>query len=95
MCACVCMCVLVSLIFVLSQPILINQAGARLLLFSYGSGLASSMFSIKVGSDAKAREALRKMKLATNLEARLAQRVKMAPEDFSRVYLCLLACLLA
>jgi len=50
--------------------------GKRILLFSYGSGLASSLFSIKVeGLVSPIVERI-------NLKNRLAQRTAVPPKDF-------------
>lgn len=51
----------------------------RIVLFSYGSGLAASMFSIQVkGSTKQMRDAL-------NLEKRLVGRTVVTPERFDSV----------
>eukprot|EP00030_Apusomonadida_sp_AF-17_P000918 a177449_134.p1 GENE.a177449_134~~a177449_134.p1 ORF type:complete len:463 (+),score=210.79 a177449_134:32-1390(+) len=64
---------LLSLVASLSPDELL---GKRIMLFSYGSGLASSLFSAKVvGSTAAIRERL-------NLVARLDSRVKKTPTEF-------------
>ena len=56
-----------------------NQIGKRIGLFSYGSGLASSMFSIRVVSSVK--EFVDKMNVIPRLESRL----KVQPEEFEAV----------
>jgi len=50
--------------------------GKRILLFSYGSGLAASLFSIKVDS------LISPLVERVNLKNRLAQRVAVPPKDF-------------
>jgi 3-hydroxy-3-methylglutaryl CoA synthase len=47
-------------------------------MFSYGSGLAASLFSVKL----KSAEGLKKIAETSNFQARLAQRKKVAPADF-------------
>lgn len=58
-------------------------SGTRLLLYSYGSGLASSLFTIRVASSDAAKTQLAKMASLANLTARLADRVKVAPAEFA------------
>lgn len=48
----------------------------RVLMFSYGSGLAASMFSVKI------RKSVDHIKDALNLQERLAQRVALDPAEF-------------
>jgi len=50
--------------------------GKRIVLFSYGSGLAASMFSLKVVGSTD------QMKLCFNIEKRLEKRNKISPEQF-------------
>jgi len=60
-------------------------AGKKALVFSYGSGLAASMFSITLSSDASPGSPL--CLIQANASAaieRLKQRIKVTPEDFSR-----------
>eukprot|EP00899_Mesostigma_viride_P026640 jgi/Mesvir1/7160/Mv02520-RA.1 len=74
---------LASLVHLVETPQLLHK---RLLLFSYGSGLASSMFSIRArvpsGEDAQPRFSLAFMATSLNLEKRLAARTKVSPADF-------------
>jgi hydroxymethylglutaryl-CoA synthase len=55
-----------------------GEAEKRALMFSYGSGLAASLFSVKL----KSAEGLKKIAETSNFQARLAQRKKVAPADF-------------
>lgn len=48
--------------------------GKRILMFSYGSGLAASMFSLKVSKP------LVELQKKLNIEERLKQRIKISPE---------------
>ena len=55
-----------------------SLSGKRVLCFSYGSGAASTMFSIKVVGDVSA------MRSALNLKERLAARNKRTVEDYEQ-----------
>ena len=60
-----------------------DLTGKRIALFSYGSGLASSMFSLRVSEDGSAGSSL--AKLVSSLESipsRLAARHEVEPEAF-------------
>jgi len=60
-----------------------DLAGKRVMFFSYGSGLASAMFSFKVSEDISASSSLNT--LVTSLKdipARLASRRQVEPEEF-------------
>lgn len=59
-------------------------AGKQMLLFSYGSGLASSLFSIRAQDSDKAREQLGEMARIVDLSSRLAARTKSDPEAFNK-----------
>jgi hydroxymethylglutaryl-CoA synthase len=59
-------------------------AGRRVLMFSYGSGLASSLFSLVAPDDDATRAALERMREAAALRERLAARRRASPEEFSR-----------
>ncbi|XP_034242856.1 hydroxymethylglutaryl-CoA synthase 1 [Thrips palmi] len=61
-------------------------AGTRLALFSYGSGLSSSMFSIKVAADGKPGSPLHKLvsQLAF-INPMLERRTRVPPEDYTKV----------
>ena len=63
----------------LELTLLAFQQNKRVVLFSYGSGLAASMFSLTVRgpTDALARN--------LNLKARLAQRTAIEPAEFDEV----------
>lgn len=58
-----------------------NQAdsllGKRIMMFSYGSGLASTLFSVKARGD------VRFIRDAAAVPARLAQRQRVSPQEFS------------
>jgi hydroxymethylglutaryl-CoA synthase len=69
-------CNLTALINNTTDKDLLNQ---RILMFSYGSGLAASMFSIRV------RESLNSFRQKTNIKARLAQRTAIDPTVFTQV----------
>lgn len=58
-----------------------NLVGRSIGVFSYGSGLASSMYSIKVTSDTSKLQSL-KDKLG-HVKTLLEKRVKVSPEDFT------------
>ena len=62
-----------------SSPLALAQPGAEVLCFSYGSGLAATMFNLRVVDrvdDIAAKVALK---------ARLDARSEVSPEDFSAV----------
>jgi hydroxymethylglutaryl-CoA synthase len=52
--------------------------GERVLMFSYGSGLAASLYSIRVAGSVEEQRA------ACDLLGRLERRVEASPEDFSK-----------
>ncbi|KAK2164115.1 hypothetical protein LSH36_68g01018 [Paralvinella palmiformis] len=61
-------------------------SGKRVVLFSYGSGLASSMFSLRFCQDASHDSALDKLVSSlADLNDRLDSRLKVAPSDFEKV----------
>ena len=60
-------------------------AGKRLVLFSYGSGLASTMFSIRVTDDTSPASPLHQiMENLSDIPAKLEQRAKRAPAEFDK-----------
>lgn len=60
-------------------------AGKRILIFSYGSGLASSMFSIKISSNASAGSPLDLLQRSTQQHLQLlSQRLEVSPAEFDR-----------
>jgi len=66
----------------ISQPIQ-NLAGQSIALFSYGSGMASSFFSIRISDDCSEDSPLCKFsKVLGDVKQRLETREKFAPEDF-------------
>jgi hydroxymethylglutaryl-CoA synthase len=57
----------------------LNLTGKRIMMFSYGSGCAASMFSFKV------RDGYSKVIERSNFKQRLEQgRVKVSPEEFAQ-----------
>lgn len=50
-------------------------------MFSYGSGLAASLFSVKL----KSAEGLKRIAETSNFKARLAQRKKISPAEFTDI----------
>jgi len=61
-------------------------SGKRIGLFSYGSGLASSMFSISVTSDSAPGSNLHKLiGNLSNVKTLLDQRLDIAPEKFTEM----------
>jgi hypothetical protein len=56
-----------------------NIAGKRVLMFSYGSGLMSSMFSIRIRDD------LQDMRRVIDFESRLTRRVSVTPQEFDHI----------
>jgi hydroxymethylglutaryl-CoA synthase len=64
-----------------------NLTGKDLLLFSYGSGLAASMFEINVSKEGQTKDgkfSLEKMQKVLNLEKRLAERQKASVDDYAK-----------
>jgi len=64
-----------------------DLAGKRLLMFSYGSGLAATMFSLVAGTDAKAKQMLQAISHKSELSKRLQQRNVSTPEEFTAALL--------
>jgi hydroxymethylglutaryl-CoA synthase len=65
-----------------SEPI-DQLANKRLLLFSYGSGLAASMFSAKISGDTSPQSPLSKLlKGIIDIPQRLAKRIKVSAKEF-------------
>lgn len=60
-----------------------TMAGKRTLMFSYGSGLAATMFSLNAGTSEADVAALRKIRDNANLEERLNARIRATPEEFN------------
>lgn len=59
-------------------------AGSKAVLFSYGSGLASSMFSITISKDCNEKSALAKLvNKLQYVKVLLSQREKVSPEKFT------------
>merc|ERR1711879_1053726 len=61
-----------------------NLAGKRVLMFSYGSGLAASIFCIKVPDTPEARAGLAKIQTTVAIPERLSTRKKITPEQFNK-----------
>ncbi|XP_074640695.1 hydroxymethylglutaryl-CoA synthase 1-like [Tubulanus polymorphus] len=72
------------LISCLNSWSLSEAAGKRLVLFSYGSGLASSMFSMHVTNDVAPGSNLDKLKSGfSDIDTRLNSRTKVSPQEFA------------
>ena len=54
----------------------IDLKGKKIMMFSYGSGCAASMFMVHVRGDYK------NMQKASEFKTRLENRIKVSPEDF-------------
>merc|ERR1711981_159826 len=68
--------------YMISKPIE-SLAGERIALFSYGSGMASSFFSLRISSQHEESSGLYKFsKVLGDVQDRLDTRQKVAPEDF-------------
>ena len=61
----------------------VELAGKRIVLFSYGSGLASTLYSIRVTSDIE--ELTRVSGGVVDLPTRLKTRLTIPPPEFERV----------
>lgn len=59
-----------------------DLAGQRIALFSYGSGLASSMFSMKIIAGKKLQSLVSNLKGISEI---LAKRTKVAPQEFAEI----------
>ena len=80
------LCTANSSFFVTHSPDRSSLSGKRIVLFSYGSGLASSMYSVRASSDVSPGSALDKLyQSLADLQDRLAARSKIAPEEFERI----------
>ncbi|XP_071440219.1 hydroxymethylglutaryl-CoA synthase 1-like isoform X2 [Hetaerina americana] len=61
-------------------------AGSRIGLFSYGSGLASSFYSIRVSSNSSIGSKLDSLvKSLSHIQGQLESRKKVSPEEFSKI----------
>lgn len=73
-----------GLVSILVNKPLQELAGSKIVLFSYGSGLASSMFSITVSKDSNENSPLAKLvNKLQYVKVLLAQREKISPEKFT------------
>ncbi|EZA55851.1 hypothetical protein DMN91_011889 [Ooceraea biroi] len=76
-------CSLVSLL--VSEPIS-ELAGSKIGIFSYGSGLCSSMYSLTVAKDARDGSGLSKIVTALSyVKSQLDKRRRVSPEDYTKV----------
>jgi hydroxymethylglutaryl-CoA synthase len=57
----------------------IDLKGKKIMMFSYGSGCAASMFMVHVKGDYK------NMQKASEFKTRLQNRIKVSPEDFDQL----------
>jgi hydroxymethylglutaryl-CoA synthase len=63
-----------------------DLAGKRIVLFSYGSGLASSMYSLRVTADHTSGSALNRLLAGVaDVHQRLDARLKVEPAEFARI----------
>ncbi|KAJ3140396.1 hypothetical protein HK100_009946 [Physocladia obscura] len=62
-----------------------SLAGKRIVLFSYGSGLSSSMFSASVQQDGASIAALKRISQNIRLADRLAARTKIEPKVYDEI----------
>lgn len=60
-----------------------NLQGKRVLMFSYGSGLASSLFSLQVRTGSAVTARLDYIAKQADMDSRLAQRVAIDPKTFN------------
>lgn len=61
-------------------------AGKLVALFSYGSGLASSMFSLRISSDANPGSPLKRLvDNLTHIKPQLELRHRIPPEEFNSI----------
>ncbi|XP_076067053.1 hydroxymethylglutaryl-CoA synthase isoform X3 [Oratosquilla oratoria] len=75
-----------SLAGLISSHTVSSLAGKKIGLFSYGSGLAATMFSIKVSTDTSPGMPLAKLVTSmANLRDRLESRVKVNPQAFAQI----------
>lgn len=71
--------------YLISKPI-DEIAGQNLLLFSYGSGLAATMYSISISSDSSRGSPLHRcIASVAHVKDTLAKRIKIQPEEFTKV----------
>lgn len=70
----------------LSQHSAQELAGSRIGAFSYGSGLAASLFSFQVSQDASPGSPLEKLVSSiSDLPKRLSSRKRMSPQEFTEI----------
>lgn len=72
-------------LYVLCRHSAADLSGKRAVLFSYGSGLAASMFSVRFSDNASPDSALHRLSVSlADLQARLDSRQKVDPAIFSK-----------
>lgn len=71
--------------YLISKPI-DEIAGKNLMLFSYGSGSAATMYSISINSDGSRGSPLHRLvSSVANIKDTLAKRIKITPEEFTKI----------
>ncbi len=58
-------------------------AGNRVMMFSYGSGLAATLFSLRINNDSASVAMLADMQKKSDLDRRLASRISCSADEFS------------
>ena len=75
-----------KLISFLNSVSIQELCGKRLVLFSYGSGLASAMYSIRVSTDYSAESSLQSLvSSVSDIPCKLKQRKVVAPAEFEKM----------
>ena len=71
--------------YLISKPVE-ELAGQNVLLFSYGSGLAATMYSISISTDATRGSPLHRLiSSISQIKDTLAKRIKITPEEFTKI----------
>lgn len=71
--------------YLISKPVE-EIAGQNLLLFSYGSGLAATMYSISISTNAARGSPLHRcVSSVAHVKDALAKRIKIEPEEFTKI----------
>ena len=60
----------------------VDLVGKKVAVFSYGSGLSSSLFTMHFKENSSS--VIEKIRAVNEIEARLARRVKLDPEEYTR-----------
>ena len=77
---------MIDISLVCSSHTVSTIANKRVILFSYGSGLASSMFSMQFSDNRAPGESLDRLVTSlADLRQRLDARHKVSPEEFDRI----------